>query len=300
MRKNAYQKNIRKLGGVRFTVPVTQRVHFDNEKMLTPMMDTIILEIRAQFHAQKVLLRPNKKKVSASTNPTDRVLKRRPDTFFRLRVRYFWRRSVRGQLRRRSQSRERSRRVNQAKGRRSWLLTQAFEPRYPGARRDVRRYSIDATWFLSAAGCSTSWIIQVRFLRLAASTSKLTCGFISFFWPIRSCPALISCFSSTAMPVAGSVNFPADKKPFCRGRLLQVDGDATCYGLRLEITSLWIHASHFNSRDLTKQEKTGAMFFFHIIVENDQAELKAEKLETADSSSLHVRTWPTVQHTRAA
>ena len=29
------------------------------------------------------------RKVSASTNPTDRMLKHRPDTFFRLRVRYF-------------------------------------------------------------------------------------------------------------------------------------------------------------------------------------------------------------------
>ena len=59
----------------------------------------------------------------------------------------------------------------------------------------------------------------------------------------------------------------------------------------------------FYSRDLTKQEKTAAMCFFHIIVENryDQAELEPKKLETADSSSLYVRTsttWPTVQHTR--
>ena len=30
-----------------------------------------------------------------------------------------------------------------------------------------------------------------------------------------------------AMPVAVSVNFPADKKPFCRGRLLHVDEDTT-------------------------------------------------------------------------
>ena len=29
------------------------------------------------------------------------------------------------------------------------------------------------------------------------------------------------------MPVAASVNFSADKKPFCRGRLLHVDEDAT-------------------------------------------------------------------------
>ena len=70
------------------------------------------------------------KKVSASTNPTDRVLKRRPDTFFRLRVRYIlaplraW--PVASSI---AIAREKSTRKNQAKGRRSWLLTQAFEPR---------------------------------------------------------------------------------------------------------------------------------------------------------------------------
>ena len=65
------------------------------------------------------------------------------------------------------------------------------------------------------------------------------------------------------MPVAESVNFPTDKKPFCRGRLLHVDGDATCCGLLGDNEAL--HASHFNSRDqfLTKQEKTGAMSFSH-------------------------------------
>ena len=99
---------------------------------------------------------------------------------------------------------------------------------------------------------------------------------------------LISCFSSMAMPVAVSVNFPADKKPFCRGRFLHVDEDATllwCCGLRLEITS-------FCYASLQRPDEAGedrCHVFFHIIVENDQAELEPKKLETADSSSSHQR-----------
>ena len=62
------------------------------------------------------------------------------------------------------------------------------------------------------------------------------------------------------MSLAVSVNFPA---PFCRGRLLHVDEDATL------LSVLWValgdnkslHGLHFNSRDLTKQEKTGAVSF---------------------------------------
>ena len=104
------------------------------------------------------------------------------------------------------------------------------------------------------------------------------------------------------MPVA--VNFPAGKKPFCRGRLLHVGEDATLLSvLRVALgdnVGGFAHASHLNSRDLTKQ-KTGAHVFNHIIVEHDQAELESKKLETTDSSSLHVdlRGQPS-QHTRAA
>ena len=115
----------------------------------------------------------------------------------------------------------------------------------------------DATRSTERDFCRLQHIVHhFRFLGLAASTSKLTCRYFSFFWPIRSCPALISCFSSTytAMPVAESVNFPADKKPFCRGRLLHVDGDATCCGLRLEITSLLIRLSlNYTLRILTPE-----------------------------------------------
>ena len=60
----------------------------------------------------KFLDKAKQKKVSASTNPTDRVLKRRPDTFFRLRIRYFLA-PLRdgGQLRRRCRPQQRSRKV---------------------------------------------------------------------------------------------------------------------------------------------------------------------------------------------
>ena len=122
----------------------------------------------------------------------------------------------------------------------------------------------DATRSTERDFCRLQHIVHhFRFLRLAASTSKLTCRFFSFFWPIRSCPALISCFSSTytAMPVAESVNFPADKKLFAGTSSARGRG---CHVLRVALgdNESLKHASHFNSRDLTKQEKTGTMSFF--------------------------------------
>ena len=192
------------------------------------------VHVPARVHEN--ILRPNKKRsLLRLTRPTvfwsaDRTL------FFDFASDTFWRRSVRGQLRRRSQSRERSRRVKikQREGDldcwpRLWAAIQARVEMCAATRSTERDF------------CRLQHIVHhFRFLRLAASTSKLTRRSFSSFWPIRSCPALISCFSSTAMPEAESVNFPADKKPFCRGRLLHVDGDATCCGLRLEITRLWI------------------------------------------------------------
>ena len=219
-------------------------------------------------------------------------MKRRPDTFFRLRVRYFlaplraW--PVASSI---AIAREKSTSKNQAKGRRSWLLTQALS-RDPGARRDVRRYSIDGARFLSAATHRASFSL----LTTCCVNFETDMSVFFIFLAIRSCPALISCFSSTAMRVAEYVNFPADKKPFCRGRLLHVDGDATCCGLRLEIKRLY--TLRILTPETWRSRRRPAPCLFHIIVENDQAELKAKKLETADSSSLHVRTWPTVQHTR--
>ena len=73
------------------------------------------LTTRVQIH-----IKAKQKKVSASTNPTDHVLKRRPDTFFRLRVRYFlaplraW--PVASSI---AIAREKSMSKNQAKGKRS-------------------------------------------------------------------------------------------------------------------------------------------------------------------------------------
>ena len=55
-----------------------------------------------------------------------------------------------------------------------------------------------------------------------------------------------------AMPVAVSVNFPVDK-PFCRGRRLRVDEDATLLSmLRVALgDNMSLHTSHVYSRDWT-------------------------------------------------
>ena len=102
------------------------------------------------------------KKVSASTNPTDRVLKRRPDTFFRLRFRYFlaplraW--PVASSI---ATAREKWKGKNQANGlgKEIFTVTQAFEPRSRCVKRCATQYSIDACAmrFLSAAANRASY-----------------------------------------------------------------------------------------------------------------------------------------------
>ena len=110
---------------------------------------------------------------------------------------------------------------------------------------------------------------------------------------------LISCFSSMAMPVAVSVNFPADKKPFCRRRrLLHVDEDATL--LSVLRVALGDNESFCNA-SLQRPDEAGedrCHVCFHIIVENDQAELEPKMLETANSSSLHQRGQPSNTNAR--
>ena len=162
-----------------------------------------------------------------------------------------------GQLRRQSQSRERSRRAKIKQREGDLDCWPRLLSRDPDLRRDVRHYSIDGTRFLLATAHRASFLL----LATCCFNFETDMSVFFIFLPIRSCPALISCFSSSAMPVAESVKFPADKKPFCRGCLLHVDGDGTCCRLRLEITSFEFHASHFNSRDLTKQENQRHVFF---------------------------------------
>ena len=155
------------------------------------------------------MLRPNKKRsLLRQTRPivfwsADWTL------FFDFASDTFWRRSVRGQLRRRLWSRERSRwvKIKQRKGdldcwQRLWAGIQA------------RLKKCDATRSTQRNFCRLQQIVHhFRFLRLAASTSKLTRRSFSFFWPICSRPAN-QLFLVTAMPVTVSVNFPAYKKPF--------------------------------------------------------------------------------------
>ena len=131
---------------------------------------------------QKVVTRPNKKRsLLWLTRPTvfwsaDRTL------FSDFASDTFCRRSVRGQLRRRSRSWEasgESTSKNQAKGR---LLC-----RDPSAHRDVRRYnSIDATRFLSAAANRASFSLLAT---CCFNFETWHVGLFLFFWPIRSRPA---------------------------------------------------------------------------------------------------------------
>ena len=144
-------------------------------------------------------------------------------------------------------------------------MTQAFEPRDPGAHGDVRRYSIDATRFLSAAANRASF----RFFETCCFNFETDMSVFLIFWPIHFLPAnqLFLVYGDAS----GSIcQLPRGQKPFCRGRLLHVDEDATSrerspvlgvalgdneslnYTLRISIQEL----------DLTKQEKTGAMSFF--------------------------------------
>ena len=107
------------------------------------------------------------KKVSASTNPTDRVLKRQPDTFFRLRVRYFQVGApacvANNLLRRRSRSQERSRKVKIKKRKGDLDCWPRLLSHDPGARRDVRHYSIDTMQFLSSAANRASFSLLATF-----------------------------------------------------------------------------------------------------------------------------------------
>ena len=86
----------------------------------------------------------------------------------------------------------------------------------------------DATRSTQRDFCRLQQIVHhFHFLRLAASISKLTYRSFFFFFCRFVLAQLISCFSSTEIPVAVSVNFPAEKKPFCRSHLLHVDENAT-------------------------------------------------------------------------
>ena len=103
------------------------------------------------------------------------------------------------------------------------------------------------------------------------------------------------------MPVAVSVNFPAEKKPFCRGRLLHVDEDATLSVLRVALGG----SESLNPtlrRDLTKQERPAPCLFSH---HRRQRSSRARAEEARDSglelvTCTYVTPTVDVQHTRAA
>ena len=166
---------------------------------------------------------------------------RRPDTFFRLRVRYFlaplraW--PVASSI---ATAREKSKAKNQAKGLGKEILTvtQAFEPRSRCVKRCATQYSINATRFLSAAGNRASYSL------LATSCFNFETDisvFFLFIWLIRSRPAnqLFLVYGeangSICQVPRGQEAFFADDVFCTRTRMPPC---SRCCGLHLEITSL--------------------------------------------------------------
>ena len=147
----------------------------------------------------------------------------------------FWRRSVRGQWRRRSQSRERSRLVKNKQREGDLDCWLRLLSRDPGAPRDVRRYSIDAPRFLLAAANRASISL------LATCCFNFETNIIRSSFRSRPANQLFLVHGDASGSIILSVNFPADKKPFAE--------DVFCMwttrrwhcsrrgGLRLEITS---------------------------------------------------------------
>ena len=245
------------------------------------------------------------KKVSASTNPTDRVLKRRPGTFFRFLVRYFlaplraWPVASSIVIARKKWTSKKSRKREGDLDCWPRLLS-----RHPGARGDVRHYSIDATRFLSAAANRASFDVATCDLLLQRRNWHV--GLLHFFGRFVL-PQLISCFSSTAMSMAvcqlprGQELSLFAEDVFCTWTI----EDATLLSvLRVALgDNKSLHASHFNSRDLTKQEKTGAVSFkvsHHRRKRSSGRGARAEEARdsTADLSSLHTYVANRPSHTR--
>ena len=87
--------------------------------------------------------------------------------------------------------------------------------------------------------------------------------FFVFFFGRFFLAQLISCFSSTAMPVAVYLSTsPRIRSLFCRGRLLHLDEDATLLSMFRVALGDNESLNYTLRRDLMKQEKTGAMSFF--------------------------------------
>ena len=215
--------------------------------------------------------------------------------FFRLRVWYFlvplraW--PVASSI---AIAREKSTSKNQAKGRRSWLLTRSLSCN-PGTRRDVRRYSIDGARFLSAAAHRAPFsLLATCCFNFETDMSVFFIFLADSFLPSANKLFLVyGDASGRICQLPRGQEALLQRTSSARGRgchVLRValgDNEALNYTLRLWTPETW------------RSRRRPAPCLFHIIVENDQAELKAKKLETADSSSLHVRTWPTVPtHTR--
>ena len=176
------------------------------------------------------------KKVSASTNPTDRVLKRRPDTFFRLRVRYFlaplrtW--PVASSI---AITRELEKSTSKSsKGKEILTVDPGF-----WATIQARVEMCDATRSTQRHFCLLQQIVRhFPSLRLAASTSKLICRSFSLFLADSFSPSsqLFLVYSDAS----GSIRLSTSPRP---GSLLAEDVFCTLLGLASSRRANWLIVS---------------------------------------------------------
>ena len=205
--------------------------------------------------------------------------------------------SVRGQLRCRSWSRDwRSRRVKiKQRAREGYLGC------WPRLSRSRCATPLDQRNAISVA-CYKSCIIFASW-DLLLQLRNWHVGLFHFFGRFILAQ-LISCFSTTAVPVAGFVNFPADKKlAFCRGsgRLLHVDEDATLLSvLRVALgdnESLNYTLRIFSPGTWRSRIRPAPCLFSHHRRKRSSG-ARAEEQEAQNSGLelvTHVWTWPTVQ-----
>ena len=193
-------------------------------------------------------------------------------------------------------AREKSTSKNQAKGRRSWLLTQAFEPR---SRRTERRATLldrDRRTTISV-GCSKSCINFTSCdLLLQLRNWHVGLHFLGGRFCSRPANQLFLIYGDAS----GSISqLPSGQEAFCRGRLLHVDDEEAT------LLSAWRVAlgdnelSNYTLRILTPETWRSRRRPAPCHRRKRASGARAE--EARDSGlELVTRTWLTVQHTRAA
>ena len=179
------------------------------------------------------------KKVSPSTNPTDRVLKGRADTFFDFASDTLWRRSVRGSAwpvaSLIATAREKSNGKKSSKGPREGDLD--CDPGF-WAVIQVREEMCDAVLDRCKAisvGCSKSFIYSLLATSCFNFETDMSVLFYFFGWFVLA--QLISCFSSTGRPMAADEKqLSSSRAPRTRSLFLQRKSSARERGCHLALS----------------------------------------------------------------